>query len=57
LCELYDNHLGRGEQWGRKRDKHDLERAQRFTEMQDVYEMSTHSLQCTALVSGMEKTF
>jgi len=56
LCELYDNHLGRAEQWGRKRDKNDLELAQSFTEVQDVYETLTHSLQCTASVRGMKKT-
>jgi len=38
-----------------KRDKHDLQLAQSFTELQDAYEMLTHSLQCTALVSGIKK--
>jgi hypothetical protein len=38
-------------------DKHDLELEQSFTEVQHAYEMLSHSLQCTALVSGMKKTF
>jgi len=39
----------------KKRDKHDFELAQSFIEVQDAYEMLTHSLQCIALVSGMGK--
>ena len=39
----------------KKRDKHDFELAQSFIEVQDAYEMLTHSLQCTALVGGMGK--
>lgn len=43
--------------WKKKRDKNYLELAQSFIEVQDAYEMLTHSLQCTALVGGMKKTF
>jgi hydrogenase maturation factor len=39
----------------KKRDKHEFELAQSFIEVQDAYEMLTHSLQCTALVSGFKK--
>jgi hypothetical protein len=55
---LYDNHLGKGGDVGKKkRVKHDLELAPSFTEVQDAYEMLTHSLQCPILVSGMKKSF
>jgi hypothetical protein len=39
----------------KEREKNDLKLTKSFTEVQDAYEMITHSLQCTALVSGMKK--
>jgi hypothetical protein len=39
-----------------KERQNDHELAQSFTEVQDAYETLTHSLQCTALVSGIKET-
>jgi hypothetical protein len=40
-----------------KERQNDHELPQSFTEVQDAYETLTHSLQCTALVSGIKETF
>jgi hypothetical protein len=54
---LYDNHLVGGSSGEEKERQNDHKLAQSSTEVQDAYEMLTHTLQCTALVSGIKETF